>query len=105
MPHSAPVNTAVARAIKPDIATIVSVFMPASVPASGTLMHHLRVIWNQSFGASVDGPGSLLNYQGHPVERLTPDRHVTIPSANTGRIVPEKSVSRTIFGLGTVADS
>ena len=42
-------------------------------------MHHLRVIWNQSFGASVDGPGSLLNYQGHPVERLTPDRDVTNP--------------------------
>jgi hypothetical protein len=44
-------------------------------------MHHLRVIWNQSFGAAVDGPGSLLNYQGHPVERLTPDLHVTIPGA------------------------
>ena len=60
---------------------------------------------NGHTGAAVDGPRSLLNYQGHPVERLTPDRHVTIPSANTGRIVPEKSISRTIFGLGAVADS
>ena len=87
---------------------IVSVFMPAPVPVTGasdTLMHHLRVIWNQSFGAAVDGPGSLLNYQGHPVERLTPDLHVTVPGANAGRIGPEKSISRTVFGLGAVADS
>ena len=29
------------------------------------------------FGAAANGPGSLLNFQGHPVERLTPARGVT----------------------------
>jgi hypothetical protein len=32
--------------------------------------------------AAVDGPGSLLNFQGHPVDRLTSDRDVTYPSAD-----------------------
>lgn len=39
-------------------------------------------------GAAIDGPGSLLNYQGHPVERLTPDRNVTNPSTDAAGPVP-----------------
>ena len=35
-----------------------------------------------TLGAAVDGPGSLLNYQGHPLDRLTPDRDVTNPSTD-----------------------
>ena len=37
---------------------------------------------NGHTGAAVDGPGSLLNYQGHPLDRLTPDRDVTNPSTD-----------------------
>jgi hypothetical protein len=48
--------------------------------------------------AAVDGPGSLLNYQGHPVERLTPDRDVTNPDAGAEGTVPESLASKTEDG-------
>ena len=33
-------------------------------------------------GRRSNGPGSLLNYQGHPLDRLTPNRDVTNPSTD-----------------------
>jgi hypothetical protein len=45
--------------------------------------------------AAVDGPGSLLNYQGHPVERLTPDRGVTNRDTDADHIVPESLTGKT----------
>lgn len=43
---------------------------------------------NGHTGEAVDGPGSLLNYQGHPLDRLTPDRDVTNPAPTLKKTVP-----------------
>jgi hypothetical protein len=44
--------------------------------------------------AAVDGPGSLLNYQGHPVERLTPDRGVTNPAPTLTLTFPNRWLAK-----------
>jgi hypothetical protein len=61
-------------------------------------MHRFCVI-AMGVCAAIDGPGSLLNFQGHPVERLTPARGVTYPNTAAGLVVPEILVSETAFGL------
>lgn len=35
-----------------------------------------------------DGPGSLLNFQGHPAGRLTPNQGVTYPSDDAIGLIP-----------------
>jgi hypothetical protein len=69
---------------------VASTMSPTSTPPPSSSSS--RVVPRESRspnGAAVDGPGSLLNYQGHPVDRLTPGRDVTNPGPDAAVAFPE----------------
>ncbi|VEG42751.1 Uncharacterised protein [Mycolicibacterium flavescens] len=47
-------------------------------------VHHFQIEGEGGVG----GPGSLLNFQGHPVEHLTPTPKVTAPAPTLGKPCP-----------------